>query len=76
MNITVYIAEYLLSGALTTMILHTTLSSSGIQVQSLPTGKCFPVNLVCAQQIMHLNPLMPCSSEVTQIIVTTHYPHY
>jgi len=31
MKITVYIAEYLLSGALATMSLYTTLSNSGIQ---------------------------------------------
>jgi hypothetical protein len=72
----VYITEYLISGALTTMSLHTTLSSSGIQEQISPTGKCSPVNLECAQPIMHLNPLMPCSSAVTQIMVTTHCLHY
>jgi hypothetical protein len=76
MNIIVYIAEYLLNGALITMSLHTTLSSSGIQEQISPTGKCSPENLVCAQPIMHLNPLMPCSSAVTQIIVTIHCLHY
>jgi hypothetical protein len=40
MNKIVYIAEYLLNGALITMRLHTTLSSSGIQEQISPTGKC------------------------------------
>jgi hypothetical protein len=76
MNIIVYIAEYLLNGALITMSLHTTLSSSGIQEQISPTGKCSPVNLVCAQRIMHLNPLMPCSSAVKKIIVAIHCLHY
>jgi hypothetical protein len=76
MNIIVYIAEYLLNGALITMSLHTTLSSSGIQEQISPTGKYSPANLVCAQPIMHLNPLMPCSSAVTQIIVAIHCLHY
>jgi len=76
MNIIVHIADYLLSGVLITTSLHTTLSSSGIQEQISPTGKCSPVNLVCAQPIMHLNPLMPCSSAVTQIIVATHCLHY
>jgi hypothetical protein len=72
MNIILYIAEYLLNGALIT----STLSSSGIQEQILPTGKSSPVNLVCAQLIMHWNPLMPCSSAVTQIIVDIHCLHY
>jgi hypothetical protein len=76
MNIIVYIAEYLLNGALITMSLHTTLSSSGIQEQISPTGKCSPANLVCAQLIMHWNPSMPCSSAVTQIIVAIHCLHY
>ena len=64
MNIILYIAEYLLNGALITISLHTTLSSSGIQEQISPTGKYSLVNLVCAQLIMHWNPLMPCSSAV------------
>jgi hypothetical protein len=53
MNIIVYIAKYLLSSASITMSLHTTLSSSGIQEQISPAGKCSPANLVCAQPIMH-----------------------
>jgi hypothetical protein len=76
MNIIVYITEYLLSGASITTTLHTTLSSSGIQEQISQTGKSSPVNLVCVQPIMQLNPLMSCSSAVTQIIVATHCQHY
>ena len=76
MNIILYIAEYLLNGALITTTLHSTLSSSGIQEQISQTGKYSLVNLVCAQLIMHWNRLMPCSSAVTQIIVAIHCLHY